>query len=39
MYDRVKKIAEAAAMMANVDHEMQLISGIYEIIPNRLVQR
>ena len=35
MYDRVKKIAEAAAMMANVDYEMQLISGIYEIIPNR----
>ena len=35
MYDRVKKIAEAAAMMANVDYDMQLISGIYEILPNR----
>jgi len=35
MYDRVKKIAEAASMMANVDYEMELISGIYEIIPNR----
>ena len=32
---RVKKIAEAASMMANVDYEMELISGIYEILPNR----
>ena len=35
MYERVKKIAEAASMMANVDYEMELISGIYEILPNR----
>ena len=35
MYERAKKIAEAASMMANVDYEMELISGIYEIIPNR----
>ena len=28
-------MAEAASMMANVDYDMQLISGIYEIIPNR----
>ena len=35
LYERAKKIAEAASMMANVDYEMELISGIYEIIPNR----
>ena len=35
MYERVKKMAEAASMMANVDYDMELISGIYEIMPNR----
>lgn len=35
MYERAKKIAEAAAMMAGVKYELSLISGIYEIIPNR----
>lgn len=35
LYERAKKIAEAASMMANVRHELELISGIYEIIPNR----
>ena len=35
LYERAKKIAEAASMMANVDYEFNLISGIYEIIPNR----
>ena len=35
LYDRAKTIAEAAAMMANVTHEIDLISGIYEIQPNR----
>ena len=35
LYERAKKIAEGAAMMANVDYELNLISGIYEIIPNR----
>ena len=28
-------MAEGASMMANVDFELKLISGIYEIIPNR----
>ena len=28
-------MAEGASMMANVDYELSLISGIYEIIPNR----
>jgi len=35
LYERAKKIAEGAAMMANVDFDFNLISGIYEIIPNR----
>jgi aminobenzoyl-glutamate utilization protein B len=35
LYDRAKTIAEAAAMMANVTHEIDLISGIYEIQTNR----
>ena len=35
LYERAKKIAEAAAMMAGVKYELSLISGIYEIIPNR----
>ena len=35
LYERAKKIAEAASMMANVRHEISLISGIYEIQPNR----
>ena len=35
VYERVKKIAEGAAMMAEVDYSIELISGIYEIQPNR----
>lgn len=35
VYERVKKIAEGAAMMAEVKYKISLISGIYEIIPNR----
>jgi aminobenzoyl-glutamate utilization protein B len=35
LYERAKKMAEGASMMANVDFELKLISGIYEIIPNR----
>ena len=35
VYGRVKKIAEGAAMMAEVDYSIELISGIYEIQPNR----
>ena len=35
VYERVKKIAEGAAMMAEVDYSIELISGIFEIQPNR----
>jgi aminobenzoyl-glutamate utilization protein B len=35
LYERAKKIAEGAALMAGVRHEIQLISGIYEIQVNR----
>ena len=35
VYERVKKMAAAGALMAEVEHEIQLISGIYEILPNR----
>jgi len=35
LYNRAKIIAEAASMMANVKYEISLISGIYEILPNR----
>ncbi|HMQ00801.1 MAG TPA: amidohydrolase [Cyclobacteriaceae bacterium] len=35
VYDRVKKMAEGAAIMADVDFNISLISGIYEILVNR----
>ncbi|MDB4621200.1 amidohydrolase, partial [Flavobacteriaceae bacterium] len=35
LYERAKKIAEGAALMAGVRYEIQLISGIYEIQVNR----
>ena len=35
VYERVKRIAEGAAIMAEVDYSIELISGIYEIQPNR----
>ncbi len=35
VYERVKKMAAAGALMAEVEYEIQLISGIYEILPNR----
>ena len=35
LYERAKKIAEGAALMAGVRHEIHLISGIYEIQVNR----
>ena len=38
LYNRAKKIAEGAALMADVDYEIQLISGIYEIQVNRTGQ-
>ena len=38
LYERAKKIAEGAALMAGVSYEMELISGIYEIQVNRTGQ-
>ena len=35
VYERTKKIAEGAAMMANVDYEIKLVSGLHEVIVNR----
>jgi aminobenzoyl-glutamate utilization protein B len=35
VYERVMKMAEGAAMMANVDYKISLISGIYEVLVNR----
>ena len=35
VYERVMKMAEGAAIMANVDYKVSLISGIYEVLVNR----
>lgn len=35
VYKRVQAMAEGAAIMANVDHKVTLISGVHEILPNR----
>ena len=35
VYEQVKRIAEGAAMMANVDFEITLVSGIHEVLVNR----
>ena len=35
VYERVKKMAEGAAILANVDFKVSLISGIYEVLVNR----
>lgn len=35
VYERVQKMAEGAAIMANVDYKISLVSGIYEILVNR----
>jgi len=35
VYERVMKMAEGATIMANVDHKVSLISGIYEVLVNR----
>ncbi len=34
-YERVKEIARGAAIMANVDYEISLVSGLHEVIVNR----
>ncbi len=35
VYERVQKMAEGAAILANVDYKISLISGIYETLVNR----
>jgi len=35
VYEQVQKMAEGAAIMANVDYKVSLISGIYEVLVNR----
>lgn len=35
VYERLQKIAEGAATMANVDYKISLVSGIYEVLVNR----
>ncbi len=35
VYDQVRKMASGAAIMANVDHKVSLISGIHDLLPNR----
>jgi aminobenzoyl-glutamate utilization protein B len=35
VYEQLKRMAEGAAIMANVDYKVSLISGIYEILVNR----
>ncbi len=35
VYERVQKMAEGAAIMANVEYKISLISGIYEVLVNR----
>ncbi|SIN75537.1 amidohydrolase [Algoriphagus halophilus] len=35
VYEQVQKMAEGAAIMANVDYKVSLISGIHEVLVNR----
>lgn len=35
VYERVKEMAKGAAILANVDYKISLISGIYEVLVNR----
>lgn len=35
VYEQVQKMAEGAAILANVDYKISLISGIYEVLVNR----
>lgn len=35
VYEHVKKMAGGAAIMANVDYKISLVSGIYEVLVNR----
>ena len=35
VYEQVKKMASGAAILANVEHSVRLVSGIHELLPNR----
>ena len=35
VYQRIQAMAEGAAILANVDYKVTLISGVHEILPNR----
>ena len=35
VYKRVQEMAKGAAILANVDYKISLISGIYEVLVNR----
>ncbi|NER11917.1 amidohydrolase [Leptobacterium flavescens] len=35
VYEQVQRMAEGAAIMANVDYKISLVSGIYELLVNR----
>jgi aminobenzoyl-glutamate utilization protein B len=35
VYERVMAMAEGAAILANVEHRVSLISGVHEVLPNR----
>ena len=35
VYNRVMEMAKGAAILANVDYKVSLISGIYEVLVNR----
>jgi aminobenzoyl-glutamate utilization protein B len=35
VYERIKEMAEGAAIMSDVDYKISLISGIYEVLVNR----
>ncbi|NJB87841.1 aminobenzoyl-glutamate utilization protein B [Lewinella marina] len=35
VYEQIKRIAEGAALMANVEYEVKLVSGIHEVLVNR----
>ena len=35
VYERIKKIAEGAAMIADVDYKISLVSGLHEVLVNR----
>ncbi len=35
VYERVKKMAEGAAILANVEFKISLVSGVYEVLVNR----